>query len=78
VLLNWQLWRGVAWIKRLALATERNAEAMETLARIETDRWQQANMPRPKGKFVIGSLDIKAANERWHRQQEAERTGTEP
>jgi hypothetical protein len=68
----------LVYLRQIARASQRQAEAVETLARIETDRWQQANMPRPKGKFVIGSLDVKAANERWHRQQEAERTGTEP
>jgi hypothetical protein len=70
--------RVLGYLKRLTIAAESLAESQETLARIETDRWQQANMPRPKGKFVIGSLDVKAANELWHRQQEAERTGTEP
>jgi len=70
--------RVLVYLKRLSQSAERQADALETLARIESDRWQQQYGPRPKGKFIVGQLDVKAANERWHRQQEADKYGTEP
>ena len=55
--------RAVAWLKRLALAQERAAEALETLARIEHDRAHPA--PRPRGKFIAGQLNLDETNKIW-------------
>ena len=55
--------RLIAWLKRLALASERQAEALETLARIEHDRAHPA--PRPRGTFISGQLNLDETNKIW-------------
>ena len=58
--------RLVIWVKRLALAAERQAEALETLARIEQDRAHPA--PRPRGKFISGQLNLDETNKIWRKR----------
>jgi len=78
MIMSLALLRGIAWMKRLALAAERQADSLETLARIESDKWARQYAPRPKGGFVSGVMDVKAANERYRKMQEAEKYGTDP
>lgn len=58
----WALRRAVVYLKRASLSLERQAVAAETLARIEQDRWEREFAPRPKGKFLVGQLNIEEAN----------------
>ncbi len=64
MLQSWTLLRGLAWLKRLALAAESLAESNATLARISQDEWEQTHAPRPRARsFVSGTLDQAAANQ---------------
>ena len=69
--------RAIAWLKRIALAGERQAEALETLARISEDEWAAKHAPRPHGKFIVGTLDQKAANDNWNKLRRMEETGVD-
>ena len=68
--------RALAYLKRMSASMESQAESLATLARIEQDRWEREFAPRPRGKFVVGTLDQKAANE-YYRELHRDEFSTE-
>jgi hypothetical protein len=63
--------RILASLRRIARALERQADALETLARIATDEWARAKRVAPARPTEFASLDIAEANKRWHQQEQA-------
>ena len=57
--------RIVALLRRIARASERQAMALELLARVESDRWERENI-RPKPRPTeFGHLDASEADKQW-------------
>jgi len=62
-------WRLLATLRRIALAHERSATALEELARIQTSRWEAETVrPVARKKMVFGTLSIEEANKEWDRR----------
>lgn len=66
-------WRALVWLKRLTLAQEQSAKALETLAQIETDRWRAENVrSKPSVKIAYGTLNVEEANKDWDLRKKRE------
>ena len=72
--------RALVFLRRIAIAMERQATALESLARNDLSRWEHDFAPRPHGRAKspdISTLDVAEVQRRWDRMQEAAATGVE-
>ncbi len=67
--------RAVAYLKRIALASERQAIAMEKMAEVAVDEWSRKHS-RPKPSHVeFGTMDVSEVEKLYARRKEAEELG---
>lgn len=67
--------RAVAFLRRIARAEERQADALEALKYVAL---HEAGLDRKQPKLVeIGTFDVEAANKRWQQAQEAKAAGVD-
>ena len=69
--------RALAFLRRIARAAERQADSLETLARIELERWSRESAPRHPKHSEFGQLDVAEAERRYRKIREAEEAGVE-
>lgn len=71
--------RTLVYLRRIARAEERQADALDELRAIERSRWQrEAHIPpsgRPLRKTEIGTFDVAAANESYLAELQAREFG---
>jgi hypothetical protein len=60
--------RALVYLRKIAIASERQALALETLARIEQFRWQ-AQQPKMAKPMVFGALNLDEAEKGWQRRR---------
>ena len=59
------LGRLAVYLRKISESQQVIAKALETIARIEQDRWDSEHAPRPKGKFIMSQMDVEATNRRY-------------
>jgi hypothetical protein len=66
------------WLRRIAIAVEKNAEATERLAKILETEYANVTHPKPpRKKMELGVMEPDEVNKQFLRQLEAERDGIE-
>ena len=63
-------------LRRIAVAEERQAVALEKIAAIAEDQWAKKYAPRSK-PAEVDTLDLDYMNERFEKEQEAREAGME-
>ena len=67
--------RSLALLRRIALASERQASAMEKIAEVTVDEWSRKHS-RPKPTHVeFGTMDVSEVEKLYARRKEAEELG---
>ncbi len=67
--------RSLALLRRIALASERQASAMEKMAEVAVDEWSRKHS-RPKPSPVeFGTMDVSEVEKLYARRKEAEELG---
>ena len=64
-------------LRRLAIAQERTATALERIAAIAEDTWAAKHAPANVEKSEFSTLDLKYLDERFEKEQEAREAGYE-
>jgi hypothetical protein len=72
VAILWALKRALVYLKRIAEAQASQAESLATLSRVSQDEWESKHAPRPRGKFVVGQMDVAEVNKRWRDMNKSE------
>ena len=63
--------------RRLAVAQERTADALERIATIAEDNWAQKHAPVKRTPAEFGNLDLDWMNERYAQEEAARAAGFE-
>jgi hypothetical protein len=64
-------------LRRLAVAQERTADALERIATIAEDNWAQKHAPVKRTPAEFGTLDLDWMNERYAQEEAARAAGFE-
>jgi hypothetical protein len=64
-------------LRRLALAQERTADALERIAVVAEDTWAHKHAPVKRTPAEFGSLDLDWMNERYAQEEAARAAGFE-